>query len=38
VPREQLAECRVVTARQTRDQVVVIHYPSIAPGRGKVRD
>jgi len=38
VPSEQLAQRPVVTARQARDQLVVIHYPSIAPGHRKVRE
>jgi hypothetical protein len=37
VPGEQLAQRRVVTARQARDQLVVVHHLSIAHGEGKVR-
>jgi len=37
VPGEQLAQRRVVTAGQARDQLVVVHRLSIAHGRGKVR-
>jgi hypothetical protein len=38
VPVEQLAQCRVVTAGQVRDQLVVIHRFSIAPGGELVRE
>jgi hypothetical protein len=38
VPSEQLTQGPVVATGQARDQLVVVHRPSIAPGGGKVRE
>jgi hypothetical protein len=38
IPGEQLPQRRVITAGQARDQLVVVHHPSIAPDAAQVHD
>ncbi len=38
MPGKQLPQRRVITAGQARDQLVVVHHPSIAPDAAQVHD
>jgi hypothetical protein len=38
MPGKQLPQRRVIAAGQARDQLVVVHHPSIAPDPGQVHD
>src|ERR1700733_14379937 len=38
MPGKHLPQRRVITAGQARDQLVVVHHPSIAPDPGQVHD